>query len=226
MSVLTLTHVSRSRGRGRRLVQVLRDITLDLSAGEVVLLEGPSGSGKTTLLGVAAGLLSPEAGDVILDGHHLAAETPARRRAIRARYCGLVFQRSNLLAGLTARQNVLLMAEIAGMGKADADSEADRLFAALGLAAQRDSYPAELSGGEEQRVAVARALVHRPKVVLADEPTGNLDGESGHAVAESLAALTRERSSAVLVATHDQRLAPFASRRLRLVDGRISPVEG
>jgi ABC-type lipoprotein export system ATPase subunit len=223
MIPLELRGVSKRRGTGRRSVQVLVEVNLEVRAGEVVLLEGPSGSGKTTLLGVAGGLLSADSGGVILAGTALESETQARRRAIRARWAGVVFQRANLLPGLTARENVILMGRLAGMSSRDGAREADRVLDLLGLAALADRRPQELSGGEEQRVAVARALVHRPAVVLADEPTGNLDAASGHAVAASLSGLARDRSSAVLICTHDQRLAPFATRRLSIVDGRVVP---
>ena len=207
-------------------MQVLHDVSLTLSPGEFVLLEGPSGSGKTTLLGVAGGLLTPEAGRVVVADQPLTALTPAARRQVRVRGVGFVFQRANLLSVLTARENVVLMGTLAGMTELDAGREADRLLSSLGMTALADRRPNELSGGEEQRVGVARALVHHPAVVLADEPTGSLDAVTGHAVAESLAALARERRSAVLVGTHDARLAPLASRRLRISDGRVEQWHG
>jgi putative ABC transport system ATP-binding protein len=218
---LALSGITKRRGSGRRSVQVLVDVSLEVRPGEFVLVEGPSGSGKTTLLGVAGGLLTPESGAVTLAGRQLEAESPGGKRSIRSRQVGLVFQRANLLPRLTARDNVLLMGHIAGMSRQEAEREADLLLEKLGLSAQMNRWPRELSGGEEQRVAVARALVHRPVVVLADEPTGSLDAVSGRAVTELLAALARERGSAVLVCTHDVRLEVFASRRLSLADGRV-----
>jgi putative ABC transport system ATP-binding protein len=146
---------------------------------------------------------------------------PAAKRTHRARAVGFVFQRSNLLEALTARENVLLMAALARMPRPEAERETGRLLELLGVAHAADRRPGTLSGGEEQRVAVARALVHRPAVVLADEPTGSLDSAAGQAVAESLQALARARGAAVLVATHDPRLAGFATRRLRMLDGRL-----
>jgi ABC-type lipoprotein export system ATPase subunit len=225
VSALALIGVTKTRGRGHRAVRVLKGATLEIQPGEFVLLEGPSGSGKTTLLGVAGGLLSPDSGDVILAGRPLHLVSRDARGAIRATHAGIVFQRANLLPGLTVRENILLMSRIAGMTSDDGNRETVRLLEVLGLSAHAGRYPAELSGGEEQRVAVARALVHRPQVVLADEPTGNLDGHTGHAVAVSLAELARERGSAVLVCTHDTRLVPFATRRLHLRDGRVVAVE-
>ena len=223
MIALQLNQVSKTRGNGRHAVQALRDVSLNVSAGEVVLLEGPSGAGKTTLLAVAAGLLSADAGRVVLADVAVGEQPPALRRRHRLRNVGFVFQRANLLGELTVRENILLMAGLAGLAGPVAERETAVLLEELGLAALSERPSTDLSGGEEQRVALARALVHRPAVVLADEPTGNLDTQSGRAVAEGLAKCARARGAAVLVATHDARLTPFATRRLRIVDGRVAP---
>jgi ABC-type lipoprotein export system ATPase subunit len=220
---LQLQGVSKHRGSGHRSVLVLREVSLMLCPGEFVLLEGPSGSGKTTLLGVAGGVLTPETGEVLVAGQRLTGQPPIRQRELRVRHVGFVFQRANLLSGLTARENIVLMGTLAGMTTSNARREADRLLASLDMTLLADRRPNELSGGEEQRVAVARGLVHRPAVILADEPTGGLDATTGHAVAEALAMLAHEQGSAVLIGTHDARLAAFASRRLRMVDGRVEP---
>jgi putative ABC transport system ATP-binding protein len=222
MMALELERISQTRGSGRRAVQALRDVSLSIAAGEFVLLEGPSGAGKTTLLAVAAGLLTPTAGTVKLAGQSLGALSSAECRRQRAGCVGFVFQRSNLLPQLTLWDNVLLMVAIGGVPRTEGEGEATQLLQALGIAGLAQRYPRELSGGEEQRAAVARALVHRPTIVLADEPTGNLDGVSGKAVAERLAGLAAERGTAVLVATHDPRLEPFATRRVRIVDGTLA----
>lgn len=219
MSHLVLAGVSKARGQGRQRVQALSAVDLRLDAGELVLLEGPSGSGKTTLLSIAAGLLSPDQGTVSLSGQDLAALTPRARRALRARHVGFVFQRANLLMALDVRENVALAGALAGLPRARALAETDRLLTVLGIADLAERSPRRLSGGEEHRVAVARALVHAPAVILADEPTGNLDSASGRSVAEALRALARD--SAVLVATHDARLHEFATRRLWIEDGRL-----
>ncbi|HEY3220252.1 MAG TPA: ABC transporter ATP-binding protein [Gemmatimonadales bacterium] len=222
MMALELEGISQTRGSGRRAVEALRDVSLSIAAGEFVLLEGPSGAGKTTLLAVAAGLLTPTAGTVKLAGQSIGALSSAECRRHRAACVGFVFQRSNLLPQLTLWDNVLLMAAIGGVPRTEGEGEATRLLEALGLAGLTHRRPRELSGGEEQRAAVARALVHRPAIVLADEPTGNLDSVSGRAVAERLAGLAAERGTAVLVATHDPRLEPFATRRVRIADGAIA----
>jgi putative ABC transport system ATP-binding protein len=199
----------------------LFEISLAIEAGEFVLLEGPSGSGKTTLLAVGGGILTPESGTVQLDGYLFHVHSRAQDRRKRARAAGFVFQRSNLLPHLSVWENIVLMAQIAGRGEAGTQQEADDLLLNLGLSKLRDRYPHELSCGEEQRVAVIRALIHRPAVVFADEPTGNLDSRSGQAVAETLAELARSRNSAVIVATHDHRIESFASRTIHIEDGRI-----
>jgi putative ABC transport system ATP-binding protein len=222
MTPLVMSEISKTRGYGARAVQVLHGVSLVVEAGEFVLLEGPSGSGKTTLLAVGGGILTPESGTVQIEDYQLHKNSRAQDRRKRARTIGFVFQRSNLLPHLTVRENILLMGQIAGLRDGETAGEADDLLLRLGILKLRDRYPNELSCGEEQRVAVARALIHRPAVVLADEPTGNLDRRSGEAVAESLAELARLRNSAVLVATHDIRLSSYASRTIHIEDGRLS----
>jgi putative ABC transport system ATP-binding protein len=221
VSALVLKDVSRSRGQGAQRTPALRGVSLAVDAGEVVIVQGPSGSGKTTLLAVAGALLTPDAGTVELGGRALGSTDDAERRRLRARSVGFVFQRACLLERLSARDNLRLAAALAGLPADEAEREADALLERLGLRGRQDRHPSELSGGEEQRVAVARALVHRPAVILADEPTASLDGANGRAVAEALAALARERRAAVLLATHDSRLVPFGTRRLVLRDGEL-----
>lgn len=222
MSALELLGVSKTRGRGAHAVAALRDAWLTVAPGEVVLLDGPSGSGKTTLLAIAAGLLHADQGDVVLAGMHLDGAPQAVVRRHRSKAVGFIFQRASLMPGLTARENVLLMAALAGRPRPEAEWEVDRLLEEVGLAHRAAHRPAEMSGGEEQRVAVARALVHRPVLVLADEPTASLDGASGRLVAEQLRTLAAARGAAVVIATHDPRLAPVATRRVHMADGRLA----
>ena len=225
MSEIHFQSVSKYRGPARRSLRVLHEASFSIAAGELVLVVGPSGSGKTTLLGVAAGLLKADHGEVETHGVRVDRATPGALRALRAQAIGAVFQRPNLLGGLTARENVLLMASVAGMPQAEAQVETERLLDRLGVGRLADRFPHELSGGEEQRVGIARALVHRPAVILADEPTASLDYHSGEAIAAVLASLAAEGQAAVLIATHDLRLRRFASRCLQLVDGVLSERE-
>ncbi len=220
-SALVFRSVSKTRGHGPHAVRALSEVSLSVAAGEFVLLEGPSGSGKTTVLLIAAGLLTADRGEVELAGRALATMDAAARRRWRSQHLGFVFQRPNLLPALRARENVMLAALLYGDPPSEARRRSDDLLQALGVAQLAERRPQELSGGEEQRVAVARALVHRPTAVLADEPTANLDWASGQVVAERLRELARERGTAVLVATHDPRLAVYADRRIGLEDGRV-----
>jgi putative ABC transport system ATP-binding protein len=220
-AVLEFRRVSKTRGAGRHAVRALSDVSLSIATGEFVVLEGPSGSGKTTVLLIAAGLLSAEVGEVELAGRSLVPmDAPSRGRWRRERL-GFVFQRPSLLPALPVRENVMLAALLNGCSSAEARRRSDELLQDLGISALAERRPHDLSGGEEQRVAVARALVHRPAAVLADEPTANLDWASGQVVAERLRNLARERGTAVLVATHDPRLAVYADRRIALEDGRV-----
>lgn len=221
MTAILFENVSKQRGTGRRAVDVLRNVSFSLAEGEVVLLTGPSGSGKTTLLGLAAGLLSADAGRIEIHNTRLEWTTLRQRVALRSRAIGVVFQRPSLLSGLTARENVHLMARLSGMTAKDARAQTSQLFERLGIGGLADRYPHQLSGGEEQRVGIARALVHGPPVILADEPTASLDAGPGDAVAALLQSVAAERAVAVLIATHDLRLRRFASRFLQLAGGTL-----
>lgn len=219
MMRLELRDVVQVRGTGRRAVTVLRGASLGASAGECLMLEGPSGSGKTTLLAVAAGLLTPSAGEVVADGRTVHALPYSTRCRWRATAIGFVFQRANLLSGLTTVDNVMLAARLAGVPRGEARHRARELLGQLDVGHLARRFPRELSGGEEQRVAVARALVHRPGIVLADEPTGSLDREAAQPVVQLLTTLAREAGCAIVMATHDRELSRFATRRVLLQDG-------
>jgi putative ABC transport system ATP-binding protein len=225
MSAIRFHGVSKSRGSERRSVLILRDISFSVERGEVVLLVGPSGSGKTTLLGLSAGLLTADGGAIEIRGVRMDGAGPSARRELRARSIGMVFQRPSLLSGLTVAENVLVMAAAAGLTAGEARARCGTLLDRLGIGSLIHRLPRELSGGEEQRVGIARALVHRPAVILADEPTASLDGVTGSSIAGILAELARERGTAILIATHDLRLRRFASRSLHLADGVISEEE-
>ena len=194
---------------------------LELAAGEVTLLLGPSGSGKTTLLNLIGALDAPSEGRVIVDGRDLAGLSRRQLTLLRRDTIGFVFQFFNLVPSLTARENVLVAGELTGGTAADATKWLER----VGLEGQADRFPSELSGGQQQRVAVARALAKRPRLLLADEPTGALDHENGLQVVGLLREAARDVGCAVVVVTHDEALIDFADRVLRLRDGRVASDE-
>ncbi len=198
---------------------MLRDVSFEVAAGEFVAVVGPSGSGKTTLLGLLAGLDLPTRGRVVLDGVSLRFLSEDERARLRREKVGFVFQYFQLLPSLTALVNVQV--QLVLRGESDASSRAGELLERVGLAERAGHFPAQLSGGEQQRVALARAFVHRPRILFADEPTGNLDSETGDAVAELLAELNRELGTTLVLVTHEDLDARRARRILRLADGRL-----
>jgi putative ABC transport system ATP-binding protein len=201
-------------------VEILRGIDLDIPKGQVAAILGPSGSGKTTLLGLLAGLDSPSSGSIVLDGDEIAGLPEDRMAELRGRKIGFVFQSYHLIPTLTAEENVLLPYELAG-GGADGVGRARELIESVGLSERRDHYPVQLSGGEQQRVAIARAFITRPPILLADEPTGNLDSENGRRVLDLLLDINRRQGSTLVMVTHDQELARSADRRITLKDGQV-----
>ena len=198
---------------------ILRDIRLEVMAGEALAIVGASGSGKSTLLAILAGLDTPSAGSVRLDGVELFALDEDARAELRGRTVGFVFQSFQLLPALTALENVMLPLELAGRG--DADEAARAMLARVGLGERLAHYPKHLSGGEQQRVALARAFVMRPKLLLADEPTGSLDATSGDGVIELIFELNRSYGTTLVMVTHDEQLARRCARAVRLAAGRI-----
>ena len=222
MSIVTeLRAVNKRYRRGDEVVHALRDVSFTLSSGEMVALVGPSGCGKSTTLNLVAGVDRPDEGEVIVCGTDLATAGEAALVAARRHDIGIVFQAFHLMPHLTVEENVAL--PLALDGHRDAARVAE-LIRRVGLASRRAHFPAELSGGEQQRTAVARALVHRPAVVLADEPTGSLDSASGAAVLRLMDELRREEGSALLLVTHDENIATVADRVIRLRDGGIEAV--
>jgi len=203
---------------GKRLT-VLKDITFALESGGFLAIVGPSGSGKTTLLGLLAGLDRPTSGRVTLDGTDLGDLDEDARARFRRQRVGFVFQAFQLIPTLTARENVMVPLELAG--ERDAGVRADDLLQRVGLAERAHHYPSQLSGGEQQRVAVARAFSTRPRILFADEPTGNLDAANGAIVIETMTALNAEYGTTLVLVTHDLELAGLARRTIRLADGAI-----
>jgi len=218
MSILRCESLTRAYPSGGREITVLRDITFELEASRVLAITGPSGSGKSTLLGLLAGLDRPSSGRVILDGRDLGALGEDERARLRAETVGFVFQSFHLIPTLTARENVQVPLELRGE---DGRARASELLERVGLGDRGHHYPAQLSGGEQQRVAVARAFANRPKLLFADEPTGNLDAANGRNVVELLAELNRELGTTVVLVTHEPELAARAHRVLRLRDGAL-----
>jgi putative ABC transport system ATP-binding protein len=203
---------------GGRELPVLQDINFGLEAGGFLAIVGPSGSGKSTLLGLLAGLDRPKAGRVVIDGQDLNALDEDARARLRGEKVGFVFQSFQLIPTLTARENVQVPLELRGMNGV---GRADELLARVGLADRGHHYPAQLSGGEQQRIALARAFSIRPKLLFADEPTGNLDAATGATVIDLMVELNRESGATLVLVTHDPELAGRARRVIRLLGGRV-----
>ncbi|HXC45411.1 MAG TPA: ABC transporter ATP-binding protein [Solirubrobacteraceae bacterium] len=203
-------------------VHAVDDVSMSVDAGELVAIFGPSGSGKTTLLLLAAGLLRVDTGSVCFQGSDLAKLSKREMLAYRRTKLGFVFQGFNLVAGLTAEENVAMPLLLRGIEHRRARTQALAALQEVGLRQRAEHTPGKLSGGEQQRVAIARALVGVPQLVLADEPTGNLDTETGDTVLDLLSALSRERGAATVLVTHDARVAGYADRVLGMRDGRLT----
>ena len=205
---------------GTHEVQIIRDITFDVPSRQFVAVMGPSGSGKSTLLGLIAGLDAPNSGSITIDGLEITKLGEDELAQLRGQKLGFVFQSYHLIPTLTALENVTLPMEFSG-GLNGAGSRAEHLLESVGLNDRRNHYPAQLSGGEQQRVALARAFMMKPSVLLADEPTGNLDSENGRHVLELLIRLNKEEGATLVLVTHDELLASHAERRIVLRDGRV-----
>jgi putative ABC transport system ATP-binding protein len=219
--VLDARDIVKDLGHGAGRVRALKGVSLRLNVGELTLLMGPSGSGKTTLLSILGCILTPTAGSLSVAGRPTAGLAPEALAELRRRHIGFIFQSYNLFPTLTAEENVRLALDVRGSRGSDAIVAAQRALQKVGLRHKLKSYPANLSGGEQQRVAVARSLVGAPSVILADEPTAALDSENGLAVMALLAQIAKERTRAVLAVTHDPRTVPFADRILKIEDGLI-----
>ena len=205
---------------GAREVEIIRGISFDVPSRQFVAIMGPSGSGKSTLLGLIAGLDAPTSGIITIDGVDITALREDELAQLRGKKLGFVFQSYHLIPTLTAFENVLLPMEFSGVSNGGT-ARAEYLLESVGLIERRDHYPVQLSGGEQQRVALARAFMMKPAVLLADEPTGNLDSENGRHVLELLMRLNREEGTTLVLVTHDEMLASQAERRILLRDGRI-----
>jgi lipoprotein-releasing system ATP-binding protein len=218
--------VARDLGRtyriGKRSLNVLRGVNLEVARGDFLALRGASGAGKSTLLHLLGGLDVPDAGEISFAGKNLAKLSAAKLAAFRNFKVGFVFQAYHLLPELTALENVCLPARIARVSVADAAKRGRELLTRVGLGERVEHRPNELSGGEQQRVAIARALINSPELLLADEPTGNLDSKTGGEIIELLKSLRVEKNTTLIIATHDARVAAHAERVIELADGRIT----
>ena len=218
---VVIENIQRVFTQGARELHVLRGASLSLAAGEVVALVGPSGSGKSSLLHIVGLLEKPDAGVISLRGTPVDTDNDGCRTEERLRHIGFVYQFHNLLPEFTAQENIALAGRLAGQGRNESLQSALEAMERLGLADRATHLPSQLSGGEQQRVAIARALANQPSLVLADEPTGSLDGASGEKVADLLLEEAKTQNAAVLLATHDMELAARADRIVRLRDGII-----
>jgi len=218
---IRLENLSKVYLQGEQERPVLRGARLTVGAGEFVSVRGRSGSGKSTLLNLLAGLDRPTQGEIFIDGVCLGRLTPSQLTRFRRDTLGFVFQFFNLIPSLTVLENVLLPAELTGMKAAEAHARAHSLLERVGLADRGPHFPDRLSGGEQQRVALARALIHEPRLILADEPTGNLDRATGEDVMDMLMRLAREKGTTLVLATHSRRVASLADRHLSLQDGQL-----
>ena len=217
--MIDLVDVSRTVPSGAGPLTILHPTSLSIARGRAVAITGASGSGKSTLLGLIAGLDAPTSGRIVIDGVDITAISEDALARLRGEKIGIIFQFFHLLPSLTAFENVLVPMEIAGV--AGAAARAAQLLAEVGLQARGHHYPSQLSGGEQQRVAIARALSNDPDIVLADEPTGNLDSTTGRQVIELLVTVSRRRGRTLLLVTHDPALAEVADEQIRLRDGRV-----
>lgn len=218
--VIQVTDLTKSIDTGTHRVDILKGITMDVPNGEFVAIMGASGSGKSTLLGLLAGLDAPTTGRIVLDGQditNLAEDDLAR---VRGRKIGFVFQSYQLIPTLTAEENVLLPAELSNVDNGGI-KRARELLTRVGLGGRLDHYPVQLSGGEQQRVALARAFMVQPPILMADEPTGNLDSENGQQILELLIGLNKQEKTTLVLVTHDRELAAHADRVIMLKDGRV-----
>ncbi len=202
-------------------ITVLKGVDVDVRKGEFVAIMGPSGSGKTTLLDIVGGLLRPTSGEVLVDGESLNGLSDSRLARIRGRKMGFIFQQYNLIPSLTATENVELSMRVNGKARDPSRERAIKLLKMVGLGHRTDNKPSQLSGGEQQRVAISRALSNSPEIILGDEPTGNLDTKTGFMILDILRDLNKKEGYTIVVVTHDHRIGKYADRIIHMIDGRI-----
>ncbi len=217
--MIQLKNITKTVTSGSESLTILKDVSIEIPDGEFVAITGASGSGKSTLLGLIAGLDSPSFGEIFIDEDEITKLSEDKLAQIRSEKIGIVFQSFHLIPSLTALENVLIPLEIAGIP--DAKLRAEKLLQDVDLTARGHHFPSQLSGGEQQRIAIARAFANNPKILLADEPTGNLDSRNGEHIFDLMTDLHRESKTTLVLVTHDQHLADRAERQIRLRDGEI-----
>jgi putative ABC transport system ATP-binding protein len=222
--VMDVQNITKSLPLGRERIDILKGISFQIMSGEFVSIVGPSGSGKSTLLGIIAGLDNPSTGQVLIDGVDITSMTEGKLAGVRNSKIGMVFQAFNLIPTLTAQENVEIPLYV-GKHKGSPSVRAQELLALVGLSHRLNHRPNQLSGGEQQRVAIARSLATNPAFVIADEPTGNLDARNGENVLELIATLRAQTGKTFIIATHDPVVASHADRAIRIVDGRIAEID-
>ena len=222
MTVLTAQDVRKTFQEGKHSVEVLKGCSLSLERGEIVALEGPSGSGKTTLLSILGCILTPSSGSISIEGRSVDPQHPERLPEIRKKSIGFMFQQFNLFPSLTALENVQYALNIKGLRDGRARSEAERVLEQVGIGERKDFLPRDLSGGQKQRVALARALAGNSPVLLADEPTANLDAQIGLQVLDLFRGLAKKEDRALLIVTHDPKVRTISDRVLRIADGSLN----
>jgi lipoprotein-releasing system ATP-binding protein len=219
--LMSARNLKKSYALGKRTLEVLRGVSVDVGRGDFLALRGSSGAGKSTLLHLIGGLDTPNAGEIFFNGRNLASFSERKLTTFRNRSVGFVFQAYHLLPELTALENVCLPGRVARLANADVEKHARNLLDRVGLAERLDHKPSELSGGEQQRVAIARALINEPILLLADEPTGNLDSHTGGEIMDLLKTIRDEKQMTLVIATHDAKVAASAPRVIELVDGLV-----
>ena len=217
--------VVKSFGEGETRIPVLKGVDLNVAHGEVLLLVGPSGSGKTTLLSVIAGILESDAGEVRILGESILELSASEKTKFRRDHLGFIFQQYHLLPTLTALENAAVPLLIRGVAKQEALAQAEKILGSMGMGERLAALPTRLSGGEQQRVAIARALVSDPQLLLCDEPTANLDGETGHRIVQQLHDIGKQRDRGVIIVTHDTRIFEFGDRIVHMEDGRVDQIQ-
>ncbi|EQC1985195.1 ABC transporter ATP-binding protein [Listeria innocua] len=218
---LMMKNISKNYQDGEQVIEVLKNVSLEVAQGEFVAIVGPSGAGKSTFLSIAGGLLSPTEGEIAIGGTTLNNMSGKALTKVRLDKVGFIFQGANLIPYLNVRDQLLVIAELSGEKGSAAKERADKLLQELGLTARQNNYPESLSGGEKQRVAIARALMNDPDIILADEPTASLDANRGHKVVQMIADEVKRKNKAAIMVTHDERVLDLVDRVIRIEDGYL-----